>query len=70
MTMARLNVIANVLHTFLLLSSATVNLRFPNRRQSLPGIRIGFVHNYSMARARILGNDCPRFGKLLQLVYI
>ena len=27
---------------------------------------MGFVHNYSMTCACILGNDCPKFGKLLQ----
>ena len=39
---------------------------FPNCGQSLPKIQMGFVHNYSMTRARILGNDCPQFGELLQ----
>ena len=38
----------------------------PNCRQSSRRIQTGYVHNYSMTGARILGNDCPKFGKLLQ----
>ena len=32
---------------------------------SLPRMWKGFVHNYSMTRDRILGNDCPQFETLL-----
>ena len=38
---------------------------FPNLGQSLPRIQTGFVHNYSMTHACILGNDCPQFGSVL-----
>ena len=39
---------------------------FPNLGQSLPRIQTGFVHNYSMTHACILGNDCPQFGSVLR----
>ena len=39
---------------------------FPSHGQSLPRIQPGLVHHYSMTHARILGNGCPQFEKLLQ----
>ena len=39
---------------------------FPSCGQLLPRIRMSFVHNYSMTRARILGNNWPRYRKILQ----
>ena len=39
---------------------------FPNCGWSLPRMQTGFVHSYYITRARILGNDCLRFEKLLQ----
>ena len=38
---------------------------FPNCGQLLPRMQIGFPHKCSMTRARILGNNCPQFVKLL-----
>ena len=40
---------------------------FPNCVQLLPRIRMGFVHNYSLTHARILGNDCSQFGSCCKI---